>query len=217
MSEGRGATPPGKTIAWLLEEVNPNKTTRVRELGAVDVREVKAAVLATQPEAWDTPDDFQANYNKRGALRSAAHITLRFCDRRERPSRCYDLPAWQQWEPLLLPLMEAAVAPLNYARGFFPRIMFARLPAGAFINPHEDGAESGTRPHKIHVPIVTNAETYFFVEHERYHFAEGVAYEVNNTARHAAVNGGATDRVHLIFEYLDADLQSFSPDPHRPR
>lgn len=198
------------TIAFLHEEINPHKVASVRELAAVDVGAVRHALLATPPDAWDTEEDFRANYNKRGALRAASHIVLRFCDRRQRPAPCYNRPAWEQWAPLLLPIMEAAVEPYGYARGFFPRIMFARLPAGAFVTPHVDGESNGNRPHKIHVPIVTNADAYFFVGQQRYHFEAGRAYEVNNATRHAAANGGRSDRIHLIFEYLDASLQTFS-------
>jgi hypothetical protein len=203
-------------IAHLHEEINPNKTAAVRELGPVDLGTVPTDVLATPDDAWDTADDFEANYNKRGALRDAAHIVLRFCDRRRRPAPCYDMPVWEQWAPRLLPIMEAAVTRYGYARGFFPRIMLARLPAGAFIAPHVDGEPSGNRPHKIHVPLLTNADTYFFVDERRYHFAVGHAYEVNNAARHAAANRGQSDRVHLIFEYLDASLQRFADPPDAP-
>lgn len=201
------------TVAFLHEEINPHKVATVRELGAVDVGAVCAALLATPAHAWDTEEDFRANYNKRGALRAASHIILRFCDRRQRPSPCYDQPAWKQWAPLLLPVMESAVAPYGYVHGFFPRIMFAKLPAGAFVAPHVDGESSGNRPHKIHVPIMTNADAFFFVGRQRYHLEEGRAYEVNNATRHAAVNGGRSDRIHLIFEYLDASLQTFASAP----
>jgi hypothetical protein len=211
----RRMTTPGTAIAHLHEEVNPNKTATVRELGPVDVGTVPADVLATPDGAWNTAEDFEANYNKRGALRDAAHIILRFCDRRRRPAPCYDMPAWEQWAPRLWPILAAAVKPYGYARGFFPRIMLARLPAGAFVAPHVDGEPSGNRPHKIHVPLLTNADTFFFVDQQRYHLVAGHAYEVNNAARHAAANRGQSDRVHLIFEYLDAALQTFTDPPAR--
>jgi hypothetical protein len=202
-------TASGRTIAYLHEEVNFNKTADVRELGQIELGGIRTDIRAIVAEEWDTDEDFEANYNKRGALRATRHIIFRFCDRRVRPARCYDQPAWDRWAPLLLPVMAAAVTPYGYARGFYPRIMLARLPAGAFIAPHTDGDARGSRPHKIHVPILTNPDAYFFVNDGRYHFEEGRAYEVNNSTRHAAVNSGKTDRIHLIFEYLDADQQRF--------
>lgn len=209
MSTHAAAPQGARTVACLSEEINPNKTGRIRSLGAVDVAAVAADVWSLPASAWDTDDDFAANYNKRGAIRAASHIVLRFCDRRGTPFHCYDLPVWAGWETRLLPIMKAAVQPYGYARGFFPRIMFARLPAGAFIAPHVDGHPRVSRPHKIHVALATNPRAYFFIDRERYRLETGVAYEVNNATRHAVVNGGDTDRIHLIFEYLDADLQSF--------
>lgn len=207
------ATPAGgpRTIAFLDEEINPNKTATVRELAPVDVRALTEAVLALPAAEWDKTADFEANYNKQGAIRSAAHIIFRFCDRREIPFRYYDMPAWPDWEPLLMPVLEAAVTPYAYRHGFYPRIMLAKLPGGTFIPPHVDGQPHVSVPHKIHVPLVTNPQTFFFVNDERFHLAEGVAYEVNNAARHSVVNGGDMDRIHLIFEYLDAELQRFHP------
>ena len=41
-----------------------------------------------------------------------------------------------------------------------------------------------------------------------YHFEKGKAYEVNNRALHSAKNGGDTIRIHLIFEYLDAEINN---------
>lgn len=202
-------TGPGRTVAWLDTEINRGKTSSVRDLGPIDIGSLKTDLLALPDSAWDREDDYAANYNKRGAIRSASHIILRFCDRRSVPSRCYDLPAWDEWAERLLPILETAAAPFGYAEPFFPRIMFARLPAGAFIAPHVDGEPRVSIPHKIHVPVVTHPQAFFFVEDERYHLTAGRAYEVNNAARHSVVNGGSGDRIHLIFECLDARLQTF--------
>lgn len=211
MTSSTSTTPSSaaRTIAHLDEEINPHKTATVRELGAVDVRALTTAVLALPADAWDKTEDFEANYNKQGAIRSASHVIFRFCDRRQIPFRYFDLPAWSTWQPLLLPVMEAAVKPYGYARGFYPRIMLAKLPGGTFIPPHVDGQAHVSIPHKIHVPLVTNPQTFFFVDEQRFHLAEGHAYEVNNATRHSVVNGGSEDRIHLIFEYLDAELQRF--------
>lgn len=197
------------TTAHLPYEVNPNKTTTVRALGPVDVTGIKEAILQLPESAWDKAEDYEANYNKGGAIRQAAHVIFKFCDRRQTPFRYVDLPAWQEWEARLMPLMLQAVAPYGYKRGLFPRVMFADLPAGGFIPPHVDGDPSMAVPHKIHIPITTNERTYFFQEDERVHMPVGFAFEVNNAARHSVVNGGDTDRIHLVFEYLDADVQPF--------
>jgi hypothetical protein len=201
-----------RTIAYLDKEINPQKTATVRELGPVDVRSLTEAVLALPADAWDKTEDFEANYNKNGAIRSASHVIFRFCDRRQIPFRYFDMPVWDSWQSLLLPVMEGAVKAYGYTRGFYPRIMLAKLPGGTFIPPHIDGQAHVSVPHKIHVPLITNAQTFFFVDTERFHLAEGIAYEVNNATRHSVVNGGESERIHLIFEYLDAELQQFHDD-----
>ena len=199
----------GHTLAYLKEEVNRHKAEGIRRLGPVDLEPVRDAVLSVPPEQWDTPEDFAANYNKRGVIRRASHIVFRFSDRRTNPYRYYELPAWSEWEDRMMPLMKAAVRPLGYRKHFFPRIMLARLGPSSFIAPHIDGGARGFVPHKIHIPIATNPRAFFFLEEERHHLAEGYAYEVNNGVRHSVVNGGQSDRIHLIFEYLDAEAQRF--------
>ena len=198
-----------RTVALLREEINPHKTATLRELGPVDLRGIERDILAIPSDQWDTTTDHEANYNKNGAIRQASHIIFRFSDKRAVPFRCFDLPAWDGWRERLMPIMLDAVRPYGYGRGFFPRIMLANLPAGGFIPPHVDGASTVSRPHKIHVPIVTNSDTFIFVGDERFHLAAGHAYEINNAARHAVTNGGDSDRIHLIVEYLDAELQPF--------
>jgi aspartyl/asparaginyl beta-hydroxylase (cupin superfamily) len=76
---------------------------------------------------------------------------------------------------------------------------------GGVIQPHRDTNPAAKWPHKIHVPLVTNDEVSFYVDGVAYHFPEGEAVEVNNMGVHAVENRGATDRIHLIFEYYDLD------------
>jgi aspartyl/asparaginyl beta-hydroxylase (cupin superfamily) len=83
--------------------------------------------------------------------------------------------------------------------------MLARMPAGGVIQPHRDANPAAKWPHKIHIPIQTNADVLFRIGNETHHIAEGEAAEVNNMGIHAVVNRGAESRIHLIFEYYDAD------------
>lgn len=181
----------------------------MRDLGPVDISPIQDLVLALPDNAWDGPEDLAANYNKRGAIRQGSHIIFRFSNRQVTPFEYSELSRWQGWANPLLSVMQDAVRPYGYRRHFFPRVMLARLPAGAFIPPHIDGDMKGFVPHKIHVPITTNQKTFFFVDGERYHFEVGRAYEVNNGVQHSVVNGGDMDRIHLLFEYLDRDIQQF--------
>ncbi len=193
-----------------MEERNTLKAPGVRDLGPVDVGSLVDSLDEIPDDTWDRPVDFRANYNKKGgALRHASHVIFRFSDRRATPIRYLELEIWDRWKARLLPVMREAAAPLGYRRHLFPRVMLAKLPAGAFIPPHVDGDTRGHVPHKIHVPLRTNSRAFFFLEGQRFHFEVGRAYEVNNGRMHSVVNGGDTDRVHLIFEYLNGELQDF--------
>lgn len=182
---------------------NPRKTKSIRRLGAVDIAALKAAVLAIPEDIWqaenaDKPNRFEA-------LDATAHIVFRFVSDVRDWRVSFARPIWKAWEPLIMPVLRAATADYGYANGVFPRVMLARMPAGGVIQPHRDANPAAKWPHKIHVPIQTNDQVLFRLGGETHHIAEGEAAEVNNMDVHAVVNRGADSRIHLIFEYYDAD------------
>ncbi|MEQ1512256.1 MAG: aspartyl/asparaginyl beta-hydroxylase domain-containing protein [Lysobacteraceae bacterium] len=182
---------------------NPRKTTTIRRLGPVDIAALKAAVLALPESIWDAENADKPNRFE--ALDKTRHIVFRFVDSVRDWRSSHDRPAWAEWRALLEPVMRAAVAPYGYVNGQFPRVMFARMAPGGEIKPHRDANAAAKWPHKIHVPLLTNDKVTFFVDHIGYHLPEGEAVEVNNMSVHAVKNAGDTDRIHLIFEYFDAD------------
>lgn len=186
---------------------NPRKTTSIRRLGAVDIGALKAAVLAIPESLWqaenaDKPNRFEA-------LDATAHIVFRFVSSVRDWRESYARPLWAEWEPLLAPVLAAATADYGYANGLFPRVMLARMPAGGVIRPHRDANPAAKWPHKIHVPIQTSDRVTFRIDGQGFHLPEGEAAELNNMGIHAVENGGSEPRIHLIFEYYDAD----QPDP----
>jgi hypothetical protein len=182
---------------------NPRKTKGVRRLGPVDIAALKAAVAAMPPELWDLEN--AGKPNRFDALGGATHVVFRFVASLQDWRDSYDRPLWAEWRPLLEPVLAQASAPYGYARGAFPRVMLARLPAGAQIKPHQDNMPAARWPHKVHVPLFTNDKVIFYIDGIGYHLPEGEAAEVNNMGVHAVTNGGDTERVHLIFEYYDLD------------
>ncbi len=188
-------------------EANPRKTNSIRRLGRVDVAPLKQAV-ANLPEAiWDAEN--ASKPNRFGALDATRHIIFRFVSNFRDWRQSYDRPLWNEWRALLEPVLGAATAPYGYARGAFPRVMLARMAPGGVIHPHRDENPAAKWPHKIHVPLQTNDDVTFFVDGVAYHFDEGEAVEVNNMGVHAVENRGASDRIHLIFEYFDLE----QPEP----
>ena len=186
---------------------NPRKTTGVRQLGPVDIAALRAAVLAIPEHAWDAEN--AAKPNKLDVLDATQHIVFRFIDSGRDWRKSHDRPAWRNWCERLEPVMAQAVHSYGYARGVFPRVMLARMRPGGVIHPHIDALAAAKWPHKIHVPLSTNAAVVSFFGGEEHHFPHGEAVEVGNLGPHWVRNGGETDRIHLIFEYYDAD----QPDP----
>lgn len=188
-------------------EPNPRKTTSIRRVGTVDVAALKEAVLALPETVWNAEN--ASKPNRFGALDATRHIIFRFVSNFRDWRESYDRPLWDEWKNLIEPVIAAATSPYGYQRGAFPRVMLARMAPGGVIHPHRDENPAAKWPHKIHVPLQTNDDVNFYVNGVRYHFAEGEVVEVNNMGVHAVENRGATDRIHLIFEYYDLD----QPEP----
>jgi hypothetical protein len=186
---------------------NPRKTASLRPLGKVDVSTLREDVLAIPEAIWDFENSSKPNDYR--ALDRTRHVLFRFVDSTRDWRRSHDRPLWEPWRARIEPILQRAVAPYGYANGVFPRVMLARMPPGGEITPHQDTNVAARWPHKIHVPITTNDRVAFWIDGRAYHLPAGEAFEVNNMAVHAVRNDGATDRIHLIFEYYDAD----QPEP----
>lgn len=186
---------------------NPRKTTSMRPLGKVDIEALLAAVTAIPEHVWNAENADKPN--KFEALDRTRHIVFRFVDSTRDWRGSHDRPLWAEWRSLLEPVLREAVRDYGYARGVFPRVMLARMGAGGVIQPHIDANPAAKWPHKIHVPLLTNPQVDFRIGDAIHHFPIGEAVEVNNLGPHAVYNGGQTDRVHLIFEYYDAE----QPEP----
>jgi hypothetical protein len=186
---------------------NPRKTTSVRALGNLDVDALADAVHAIPEALWDYEDSLKPNRFE--TLDRTRHIVFRFVQDLKDWRTDYSRPLWEEWRPLLEPVLAQASAAYGYARGVFPRVMLARMAPGGIIQPHRDNRPAALCPHKIHVPLMTNDKVGFYIEPNTYHFPVGEAVEVNNLDVHAVRNDGDTDRIHLIFEYYDADQPSW--------
>lgn len=191
----------------MMMTINPRKTQSVRRLGHVDIAALRAAVLAIPEDIWNRENADKPN--KFDALDKTRHIPFRFVIEFDDWRFSENLRLWPEFRPLLEPVLAGATQAYGYKRGGFPRIMLARMAPGGVIHPHRDGNPAARWPHKIHVPLQTNPDVTFEIEGIGYKFEEGEAVEVNNMDVHAVSNRGATDRIHLIFEYFDLD----QPEP----
>ncbi|WP_339924719.1 aspartyl/asparaginyl beta-hydroxylase domain-containing protein [uncultured Cyclobacterium sp.] len=184
-------------------EKNSNKTNSVRVLGEVDVLPL-LQLLPELMQQWDT--DAAINPNKKYSLAQVNHINFRWSNKKSDPVDYFDLPLWEKYRTILLPIMKQAVKPFGYKSGYFPRVMFAKMQPGTIIPEHIDGNTRGWIPHKIHVPMITNPDVAFTIRGVSYNFTKGTAVEVDNSGLHGVKNTGKTARIHFIFEYLDGSI-----------
>lgn len=66
---------------------------------------------------------------------------------------------------------------------------------GAEIKSHTDGTKNVFR---IHIPIVTNKDAYFYWGDAKYNFEVGKVYLINTSAVHSTINSGTSERAHII-------------------
>ena len=76
--------------------------------------------------------------------------------------------------------------------------LLSRLVPGQYIHPHQDRHDSHCES-RIHVPLSTNPACVFVSDGKAFHMRVGEAHVINPGLIHTTANGGATDRVHLIF------------------
>lgn len=193
-----GAMTTTNEIPNLTRVVKPEST---RELGPVDISEIKPLILGLPENLWDVEDARKAN--RFDCFHHTRHIVFRFITGNRDPRVFETYPIWDVWSSRLIPLFDRIVDPYGLGEPVYPKAMLARLAAGHVIDRHIDGAGSNLYTHKIHVPIRTNAGALFTSNGQTAHLKEGVAYEANNIAPHEVENRGDTDRIHLVFEVFD--------------
>ena len=85
-------------------------------------------------------------------------------------------------------------------------VRLMRLTSGSIIKEHTDvdlGVEDGTA--RIHIPVVTNPEVEFLLNHRRVEMNEGQAWYLRLNDPHAVANRGKADRVHLVLDLVAND------------
>ena len=94
-------------------------------------------------------------------------------------------------------------------------VRLMRLTPGSVIKEHNDmdlSFEDGTV--RIHVPVVTNAGVEFYLNRSRVVLDAGSAWYLRLSDPHSVVNGGSSDRVHMV---IDAEVNRWVADILRSR
>ena len=85
-------------------------------------------------------------------------------------------------------------------------VRLMRLAPGSTIREHRDHCLSFDDGEiRVHIPVRTNPLVEFYLSGERVVMQEGEAWYLNLNEKHAVVNGGAEDRVHLVVDCVVND------------
>lgn len=116
-------------------------------------------------------------------------------------------PLFDKYYPLIKPILEKFkdYYDFNYHASFLSRIH----PQG-IIGYHIDQGEFLERCHRIHVPIQTNENVFYWINGREYNWITGKSYEFDNTLQHAVFNRSNEHRIHLIinlYKLEDSELE----------
>jgi hypothetical protein len=94
------------------------------------------------------------------------------------------------------------------------RVRLSNLAAGQAINPHRDRGDCwAVGKVRLHIPVVTNPDVWFFVDDQRAVMNEGELWYADVAPLHMVFNRGTEDRVHLMLDLGVNDwLRDMFPD-----
>lgn len=180
-----------------------------REIGRVDISPLKQVVLRLTPRHWVADSSRQSRYE---VHRDTQTIPLVY-DADFRHSNPTLHPAMQMFRKELTQLLtpiakhydnseQGKRLAIKHGQGFCIRATLVRLNPGGCIDPHQDKNHSLAHSHRIHVPVITNAQVIFHVGAQQKHLQEGEIVEINNRREHYVENPSRFERVHLIFDWI---------------
>ncbi|MDZ7669344.1 MAG: aspartyl/asparaginyl beta-hydroxylase domain-containing protein [Gammaproteobacteria bacterium] len=80
------------------------------------------------------------------------------------------------------------------------RSRLMKLQAGHEVGLHVDFNYHWHTRVRVHIPIVTRPEVYFYCGDEQLHMAAGECWLFDNWRRHNVVNASTEDRIHLVID-----------------
>lgn len=196
-------------------------------LGRYDIAALRRQVLELTEQDWAANDIRQQRFP---VHRDTQSVQLIFDEDFRHTDPTYR-PAFYRFEQALAPLLShialrfrptgaRALLKRNKTkgqRGYFVRVLLARLKPGGQIPEHRDRNFSLTHSHRVHVPLLTNDEVRFSVGSSTRTLAEGEIWEINNRRLHSVVNGGRDPRIHLIVDWAKPGERCCCGQRYRPR
>ena len=110
-------------------------------------------------------------------------------------------PEYEDWKPVIAPLLDY-IANKRYGEGVFNKCMIAVMKPGAKIPLHWDQDPTFTVTRRFHVPLVTDRDVIFDINHQMYNFEAQRLVEINNLKIHGVRNQSNITRAHFIADYF---------------
>lgn len=107
-------------------------------------------------------------------------------------------------------LWEKVTPIVKFIDNLYPNYKMVRgeivnLTPGKSLSPHIDIHWFHRESRRIHIPVVTNRDSFLTFENRKYHLEVGKVYEINNRIIHSGFNNGSTDRIHVILDMMPVD------------
>jgi aspartyl/asparaginyl beta-hydroxylase (cupin superfamily) len=165
-------------------------------------------MLAALPEAasplWEGARFRQNVYKPHSVTRS---IVFDWLDNSWRPGKPFIVLRADYLPANLVAAVSPCAAALERRlNGKVAKLMLAELAPGGEVAEHRDVGPALVMVHRCHLPVVTNKDVSFLVDGEDFYLAPGIAYEFDNTRRHAVRNRSDSRRVHLICDIMPREL-----------
>lgn len=192
----------------------------VYNLTKVDVSAVKALITS---DMWEREGQTTNAFltGRQGALEKfkpgVQTVHLIFSD--QSGEDFYEFPWWRdRFGAAVQPIVETVLRlyGLDPSENHTARLQFARMAPGAEIKRHRDQGSWVSRTHRIHVPLVLNPDYRFMTwddklqDFGRVWTEEGGVFEINNALPHMVFNDGPTERIHLLFDFTEEAIPSYT-------
>ena len=103
-----------------------------------------------------------------------------------------------------MPLVEQTCALLGSTQ--LGRVLIVKLRPGGFVTPHVDEGKYAEHFARLHIVLTTNEQCTNVTDGVSEHWRAGSVWWFNHKLRHAAVNEGSTDRIHMIVDVVPSPV-----------
>lgn len=166
------------------------------------------AEIAQNPRAWEAATGRQ---DKIAVQREALAIPLRGLRKSAiagRKRRDVHETRWTS-SAASYPLARGFLTEIAEALGSLPaRAKIVRLPAGRRVYPHIDRGAYYRLTNRYHLVLKSADGSWLKAADEEIRMREGELWWFDNDQMHEALNDGAHDRIHLIFDLLPKERAS---------